>query len=129
MAQVLLLNEALGRAKEIVAFAEQPEHWYRIGESTWVPGDRPEYVLGSAGNIRAVFSITRVSDMEVFRHLTISAPHALPSPLFVWTLAHMFGFTGAKPDDAGIVQRPSPTWGFGYDEEEMCIVIQEKLPS
>lgn len=129
MAQVLLLNEALGRAKEIRAFAEKPENWYRIGESTWVPGNRPEFVLGDVGNIRAVFSITWASDVQVLRHLTISAPHALPSPLFVWTLAHMFGFTGAKPDDAGLVQKPSATWVFGYDEDERCIVIQEKLPS
>jgi hypothetical protein len=124
-----MLNEAVGRAKEITAFAAQPANWYRIGESTWIPGNRPEYVLGAAGNIRAVFSFTWVSDDEVYRHLTISAPHSLPSPLFVWTLAHAFGFTGAEADKDGIVQKPSMKWVFGYSEEEGCIVVQERLAS
>lgn len=129
MAQVLLLNEARERAKEIAAFAAQPANWYRVGESAWIPGNRPEYVLGGHGNIRAVFSFTWVSDDEVYRHLTISAPHSLPNPLFVWTLAHAFGFTGAEPDKDGLVQRPSVKWNFGYNEEERCIVVQERLTS
>lgn len=104
-----MLNEAVGRAKEITAFAAQPANWYRIGESTWIPGNRPEYVLGAAGNIRAVFSFTWVSDDEVYRHLTISAPHSLPSPLFVWTLAHAFGFTGAEADPGTALHRQMRT--------------------
>lgn len=129
MAQVLLLNAALERAKEIVAFAEQSANWYRVGKSTWIPGNRPEYVLNNKGNVRAVFSFTWISDDEVYRHLTISAPRALPNPIFVWTLAHAFGFKGAKVDPEGLVQRPSVTWNFGFNEDEGCIVVQERLTS
>lgn len=124
---MLILNDAQERAKEIALFAAKPENWYRIGESTFIPGDRPEYVLTS-GTTRAVFTWTRITETDVRRHMSISVmSRNYPNPVLVWTLAHMFGFTGSKPDASGVIQEPSKTWAIGIDDDEHCIVVQEKV--
>lgn len=123
----LNLNEAEARAKEVAAFAARPENWYKVGESTWIPGDREEYVLRSL-TVRAVFSWTQVAPGDVRRHMTISTMGPrFPNPMVVWTLAHMFGFTGAKPNAEGLVHEPAKSWAFLPDEKEHCIVVQEKV--
>lgn len=127
MAQIFDLTAATERAKEIVAFAEKTENWYRIGVTSWIPGDRPEFTLSNAGNIRAVFSWTWVRETHVIRHLSVSTKHGLPAPMIVWTLAHLFGFKEAKPDGQGLVYNPSPSWGFVHDKKEACIVVQEPV--
>lgn len=124
---ILAVDEAESRAKEIAAFAAKPENWYRIGETTEIPGNQAEFVLRS-GTIRAVFTWTKLPEGEVYRHMTVSTMGpAYPNPVIVWTLAHMFGFTGAKVDKFGAVFEPSKTWGAVLDEDEHCIVVQEKV--
>lgn len=125
--QIFNMTFAARRAQEIVNFAEKPENWYRLGVAPWVPGDRKEFVLSDAGSIRAVFSWTWISDSAMIRHLSVSARSGLPQPIIVWTLAHLFGFKGAKLDEHGFVHDPSETWVFDRDEKEGCIVVQEAL--
>jgi len=121
---VIILSEAEPRAKEIAEFARQPDNWYLVGVSNWVPGDRSEYVLKS-GTIKAVFTWTLQPSGEVFRHLTVSS-HKLPHPYIVWTMAHYFGFTGAEVDEVSTVLKPADTWEARVVERDGCIaVIQE----
>lgn len=126
MVTALLLHIAEPRAKKIAAFASRPENWYRLGETTEIPGDRPEFVLMS-GTIRAVFTWTRTPEDEVFRHMSIGILGSnLPNPTIVWTVAHMFGFTGAKIEE-GLVHEPAQNWMVGLDLQDRCIVVQEKI--
>ncbi len=126
MASVMLLDDAKARAQEVAALAEKPENWYIVGESTWVPGDRPEYVLLS-GSIRAVFSWTKFPSGDLRRHMSVSVrgPH-YPNPIVVWSLAHYFGFTGVAMDELG-VGRTHGNWAVAVDEKEHCIVVQEEI--
>lgn len=128
---VLVLEQAAERAKEIVAYAEQPEHWYRPWLSSPVPGDLPEHVLLN-GNVRAVFSwtVTPEDPAKVHRHMSVSvrAEGRFPQPAMVWTLAHYFGFTGAVVDPkSGVVLQPAPGWGFLANPEEECVVVHEVI--
>ncbi len=129
MVSVLDLVGAEARAREIVKFASQPENWYRVGETKVVPGDRSEYVLRS-GTVRAVFTWTYVPKADVlFRHMTVSTNGGrAPHPAIVWTLAHMFGFTGATLVQ-GVVETPAATWVADVDPKEKCIVVQERFIS
>ena len=123
----LILNDAKGQAKTIATFAAKPENWYKVGESNWIPGDRKEFVLVSL-TIRAVFTWTQVKPEDVHRHMTISTMGpSYPSPLVVWTVAHMFGFTGAKVDEQGLVHEPAKTWAFLPNKDEQCIAVTEKI--
>jgi len=123
----LELNEAKRRAQEIVAFAERSENWYRPGETTWIPGNRPEFVLTSL-TIRAVFTWTQGKPGDVRRHMSVSTMgRNYPTPPIVWTLAHFFGFQGVEANEEGIVMKPAPTWAFFPDPDEHCIVVQEKI--
>jgi len=125
---ILILTEAKVRAEEIVAYASQTENWYRMEVSTFVPGDRKEYVLRS-GDHRAVFSWTMAPTGEVRRHMSVSVPRKgkYPQPIVVWTLAHYFGFTGAELGDGDVVHEPADGWVFAQDEDEGCIVVQQEV--
>lgn len=127
MTTALDLTWAQQRAREIVEYASQSENWYRPGPDAIIPGDKPEYVLQGT-SVRAVFTWT-VSPDDVRRHLSVSvkAEGRAPLPIMVWTLAHYFGFTGAKVDEHGLVQEPAPSWGFMVDEAEDCVVVQEPI--
>lgn len=124
----LNLTEAQKRATEIVEFAQQKENWYTPGKSATVPGDDPRHILEDRG-IKAVFSWT-VTEKGVFRHMSASVPTPgkYPYPALVWTLAYLFGFTGAQADKQGVVSLPSRSWAFGENKEEGTIVVQEPVP-
>lgn len=125
---VIVLEQAEQRAKEIAAYAEQSEHWYRPGQ-TAVPGDLPEHVLLN-GNIRAVFcwTVNPENPAEVYRHMSVSvqAHGRFPQPPMVWTLAHFFGFTSAKLDPKSkVVMHPAASWGYAAKAEEGCVIVHE----
>lgn len=82
------------RIEHLIKFASDRDHWYRIGESDWVPGDMPEYGL-DLWTYRCVFTWT-VNRGTVLRHLSVSVPAAgkFPRPFAAFTIAEQFGFTG-----------------------------------
>ncbi len=126
---IVILTEAKKRAAEIAEFASQPDNWYRIGVSPFVPGDRKEYVLKS-GDHTAVFTFTMVPLGKVYRHMTVSVPRKgkFPQPLAVWTLAHYFGFTGATVNPyTDTVAEPAEGWAADTNEEQGCIVVQQEV--
>lgn len=126
MASMMLLDGAKARAKEIADFAEKPENWYIVGESTWIPGDRPEYVLISGG-VLAVFSWTKFPNGEVRRHMSVFVRGShYPNPIVVWSLAHYFGFTGVLMDKIG-VGRSGGNWTVAVNQKERRIVVQEPV--
>jgi hypothetical protein len=123
---LLVLDAAKERAREIVDYARRTENWYKVGETSWIPGDRSEFVLIS-GTVRAVFSWTQV-EARILRHMSVSVMGPrLPNPSIVWTLAGFFEFTGVEADAYGVVDRPAATWGIWANEEEHCIVVQEEI--
>jgi hypothetical protein len=119
------------RCAALRRFAEQPEHWYRPG-ITPVPGTDRRHVVQS-GDVQACFSWT-VAPFGLLRHLSVSirAWHEGHRTLYakdeyVFTLAHLLGFTGAEPDARGIVMKPAPTWRTGMQPEEGTVVVQELI--
>jgi hypothetical protein len=126
---IIILSEAKKRAAEIAAFAEKTENWYLIGASTFVPGYRDEYTLLS-GDHRAVFTWTVLSTAEVVRHLSVSVPRPgrYPQLITIWTLAHYFGFTGAKVDpESDTVREPAADWVAGVNEGEGTFVVYQDV--
>jgi hypothetical protein len=93
---LLLSGDGQARAHEVALYAAQPAHWYRPGVTSFVPGDRPEYVA-RIDSYRCVFTYT-VAEGSLWRHLSISlssrAAGKLPSPIPAWTIASWFGFSG-----------------------------------
>jgi hypothetical protein len=120
--------EVEGYAKRIAEYAAQEDHWYRPDRGDDSPGDHPSHVM-TVGDVRAVFSWTESPEKEVFRHLSVSlrGEDRWPPPIVVWTLARMFGFTGAEADDTGVVKRNPKGWGVDVNDEEQCIVVIEKV--
>ena len=127
-------------AKKIVAYAKDPKNWYRIDSDgkpiSELPGDKPEHTL-KTGSTRAVFSYTMVKgagksggllgDDRLMRFLTVSNITNYPSPISTFTLARMFGFTGAEADDHGVVKEPAKEWGLAVNKEEGAAIVQQIL--
>lgn len=98
MSNLIVDPETRRRVASLRAFAEDPEHWYHLDVSDWVPGDLPEYVANVSG-FRCVFTWTRDAKVRrVFRHLSVSVDRAqqgkFPHPAALYMLADLFGFTG-----------------------------------
>lgn len=110
---LLLLDEAAKqRAHDVALFAARPERWYRLGVSTWTPGDLPDYIA-QFQSFRCVFTYTVDPAGALWRHLSISVARAgkLPHPVAAWTIASWFGFTGAEAVE-NVVAQPGPDWFF-----------------
>ena len=109
-------------------FSEDPKNWYVLGEdleSSFIPGDNPEYILKTNFDYRVVLTITDAPTRKPFRHLTISVPgRAYPHPSAVFTIAHYLGFTGATVVE-DVVSEPGP-WGVVQDSDEGGIVVQQE---
>ena len=123
----LVLDDALkaecGRLRE---FAEDPKHWYLFGETDFVPGERPGYILMTDFGFRIVFTITHAPEHspKPFRHMTISVSGKnFPNPVAVYTLAHQLGFTGATVK-GDVVTEPGP-WALAVDDDDHCIIVQQ----
>lgn len=108
-------------------FAEKPENRFVVGESSFVPGDRSEYVR-YLNNYRCVFTLTE-HEGRVFRHLSMSVPtpNMLPNKIAAFTIATWFGFTGATMHD-DVATGPGPDWQFGAAENDNCVVFFQELP-
>lgn len=125
-----LSDEVKEKAAALAEFASRRENWYFGGESDFVPGDNPDYVL-RMNDYRCVFTYT-LADSKLYRHLTISVPGKnYPHPAAVLTVAHMFGFTGAKlahgTDD--VVAEAGEDWQMAAKEAERCIVVVQEIPN
>jgi len=123
-------DELRASCRRLREHAEKTENWYCVGSSDWVPGNRSEHVIETAGGFRIVFSISCLPETPSagFRHLSVSIPEAegkCPHPLVLWTVAHLLGFTGAEVVDE-VASAPGP-WQFGLHETEDCVVVTEPL--
>jgi hypothetical protein len=109
--------------KHLVNFAKQPEAWYIMGKSPWIPGDNPEYVL-HVDSYRCVFTYTLDPDGNVYRHLSISVPENYPNPIAAFQIAAMFGFTGGQEEE-GICTGAGDNWLMNVNEDEGCVVLAQ----
>jgi len=130
-------ENTIKRIEEIKEFAQK--NIYDTEESTWIPGDRPEFVLTS-GTIRAVFTLTK-HENELFRHLSISNKTNLPSPHVVLEICSLFGFTHSIGFDSkkGFIPlpqgTPDPSCGqkslskisIDVSKVENCIIVTQKI--
>lgn len=119
---LFLTPETQERIAKVVAWAEQPDHWYRVGGGV-PPGTLEEHVV-MLQSYRCVYSHTVTSDGLHLRHLSISVPVAgrYPHPIVCQTLAAMFGFTGTKTEDDFVVEFPDD-WVMAPNPEENCVVV------
>lgn len=121
----LLIDDTQRQAvKHLVEFAKNPDAWYIVGQSKWIPGDNIEYVL-HLNSYRCVFTYTLVPNGSLYRHLSVSIPgKEYPHPIAVYQLAHMFGFTGGSVQH-GICIGPSVNWAISVNRDERCTVVVE----
>lgn len=121
------LREAVARVR---AHAEHRGNWYEPCVGSVVPGDTPVHTVRS-GTIKAVFTWTLTQDTRILRHLSVSTAtggaETYPAPLAVFTIAHLFGFTGAQADDNGLVHSSPKHWTVGGVRAEQCIMVLEEL--
>ena len=117
---------------KLVAFAEQPEHWYFPG-SDFIPGNNPDYVVSVPQGFRCVFTFTKKGG-TVFRHLTISVPGArYPTPEASIMLALEFGFTSRFKVSSNamtydlMAKMEHDGWLFSADPDEHCVVLLQPV--
>lgn len=112
-----------------VEIAARKENWYRPFDPNYeIPGDVPGGKV-HVGSYTVVFTWTVDKDKTgVFRHMSVRAPNQkYPPPVVVFTLAHWCGFTGAKPDSSGLVDRACTDWAVAVNEQERTIVVGQKV--
>lgn len=131
MAVFLISPEVKAQARRITEYAATQHHWYRVKNGLnidgWTPGDRPEHILTS-GTIRAVFSYTLATTTQtLYRHLSVTNVNGYPQPMVVYTLAHMFGFTGVEPDETDVVMKPAKDWKVQIDGK--IVILYQKIPN
>jgi hypothetical protein len=125
--RVLIIDEkAKALVRGVLDFSLQEENWYEPGISPQAPGDNPRH-LASLDTCRCVFSITRASDGELFRHLSVSVSPGryYLNPFAFYTIAQEFGFTGWDGKNIN----PPKDWSIDVNRENNCAVaIQRYQP-
>jgi hypothetical protein len=116
MRVLTIVEEAKAKVREVLDFSLREEHWRDPGTNPKSPGDSPRYVT-SLENYRCVFSIIRVRDGELFRHLSVSAQGTnYLTPISFYTIAQEFGFTGWDANNIN----PPKDWSIDLDQEKRC---------
>ncbi len=123
MSALVLDKEAEAKVKAVVDFATKKENWYVLGSSP-VPGDRTEYCC-QLHSYRCVFTLTLINS-KPHRHLSISTKSNLPHPIVSFTIAKMFGFTGAKEQNGAAIA-PGKDWILGPHGKDRCVVLVQPV--
>lgn len=111
------------KAGKLAEFASRPENHYVVGDSAFIPGDRPEYVV-VLGTVRCVFTMTRANG-KLYRHLSLSVPGALPNEILAYTIATWFGLTGADVRQ-NVAVAPGPDWQIQFDPLVRAVQILQE---
>jgi len=121
--------DARRKLNRLASFAIEPTNFYYPGPNAVPPGDDDRFVV-SSGTHRIVFSVT-VIERTPFRHLSVSLLVGdLPSPVSVFTLAHMLGFRGIPMSADGEMatgERPSKMAIGSEREPNPCVILGQKL--
>ena len=134
MRALVIDEETEQRAKELLAFARDPENWYRppFTRET-APGMDERYLMEIPVGFRVVFSYTKPNDPCLYKHLSVSIdePKLYPSPEAIVIIAALFEFSGAKEancsfHDWNMISQNAPIM-MRLDEKEHCIVIIEEI--
>ena len=121
MRALLIDDLAKASVQRVLDFATLPENWYRPGHSRFIPGDDPRFVAHLKFGFRAVFTVTKMPDGFVCRHLSISVDGVnYPNIAAVCTIAEMFGFSGW---DGKSIDRLPEGWMGQLNKREHCIVL------
>jgi len=114
------------KVEKLLEFANRPENYYVIGTTSFIPGDRPEYVA-QINDYRCVFTMTKDEGL-IYRHLSISVPvpGRLPHPIAAFTMATWFGFTGAIMNK-DVAMEPGKDWQIGLGGDKGCVVFLQAL--
>lgn len=121
----------INKIREIRKYAEAPKRRYKATQySKMSLGRDPGYIL-SAGDVRAVFSMTQIDPGNIYRHLSVNVIYNseshYPVAEVVYTLAHLFGFTGGKVNESGLVMEKCRDWDIETDESEKTIMVTQKI--
>jgi len=129
MGLFILSTEIKESIQSCQEYAENPINWYHPDEpNSTPPGMLHRHTLQS-GTIKSVFSWTEQKG-EIYRHLSVSTNGRgkYPIPTVVWTLAHLFGFTGGgAPDEKGLVAEPGEDWVFMPNAMEGCVIVIQRV--
>lgn len=106
------------RAEQLVEFASDPANYYVPGQTSFVPGDKPEYVLNLYKGFKVVFTHTKMQDGRLYRHLSVSVDkkNKLPHPAAVAEIAPLLGFVGEFDQ-----------WSKDHNRLESCIIVVQGI--
>ncbi len=127
LAPLVIDDDFRAEVMRVLEYASMPANYYVLATAKVPPGDVGEYLMRT-GDYKVVYSVT-VAEGGMWRHMTVSLQRGdaeYPSPTAVFTIAHMFGFTGADVQD-GFVTEPAGTWRFNINRKDHCIVVVEAL--
>lgn len=117
--------------------AEQARNWYIVGKSPCPPGDLPDHVV-QLSQMKCVFSITVMESPaghQTYRHASFSLSvevenEKTPSPIAIFTVAHMLGFSGGElspcsDSEFEVVMGPGEHWQVGV--KDGVVILAETL--
>ena len=124
---MLIGEQELQRAKELVRFAEDRKNWWTADD---VGLDSDHRYTMMFGTIKVIFSFSILKG-KAYRHMTAFVKDGLPPPPAVFTIAHVLGF-GGEPDDKRLVQEPDPSWiinvhDCGMEECQKSVSIAQPI--
>ena len=122
-----LTDETKTALRELAERSAREKNWYRPFSSPGgaLPGDEECYTVW-AGSFKVVFTYT-VHGGQLFRHLTISQDGDLPDIVPALTIAFLLGYTGASPDELGLVHEPGPDWVVAFPLGPTCVAIGQPV--
>jgi len=112
--------ELEAQIRRVREHAEKLEHIYR-GHGP-IPGDDPAFVLTN-GMFKVVYSLTQ-GEGPIVRHISASTSNEgmFPNQITVYTLCHLFGFTGAQgATEGGTATGPGEDWAIFYDGPAIAV--------
>jgi hypothetical protein len=140
MRALLISDEIKNKLRDQAEWANQKANWYVAFKDQEPPGDNPAFVVMLEHGFRTVYSRTVMPSGKNFtgkhfRHLSISVEgEKYPNPTAVFTIAVMYGFTGAEESTSvkdtfsgGVYVKPGADWIMATNEEEHCVTVAQEI--
>jgi hypothetical protein len=126
-------DDHIRRINMIKSRSKLPGSWWNPEHAKWAPGGiEADHVL-ELKDYRFTFvwinkTVSKVNYDLVRYLLCINKTGGYPHPFLVYTLAPMFGFTGATLDkDISLVVKPAETWVVGKHELRRATFVAENI--
>ncbi len=124
---LIVYDDAIRHASEMVTFAQQYSNWYVPGHSP-----PPHEIPQLCGFFEPCFTVTfswtyDVPGQKIYRQLAIRRPNKLPHHRSADTMASWFGFTGGRLDGWEITA-PGQDWVRQEMKIHQSVILSQEIP-